>query len=268
MSAAKDTGKRYGTVTGTITSDNPWSKISTDILGPLNLLVLGEMTKVHLLVINCRFSQWTHLEALPRITGEALPETIERIWLDRHPKPYSILSDKGRQFTSIGYLNMLTKRGIKGRYSTPYNPTGNSISERVDRTIMNMLRTLKHLEVKEIIEKVEFALNRAHHRSIIGVYLIHRSVQFQSVRTQSESNQKAQERNNKMRVRNYRFHTGMKVYRQKNIRCDKLGANLEGPVEILATKSNANTCLLNLGYSNKWTNVKVKTCLSGRQGKI
>lgn len=50
--------------------------------------------------------------------------------------------------------------------ATPYNPTGNSISERINQTITRVLRANRNLKIQKALALVNWALQNQYNRSI------------------------------------------------------------------------------------------------------
>lgn len=52
--------------------------------------------------------------------------------------PKFFISDQGRQYIAAAFKNNLLKHNIKHICTTPYNPTGNSVSERKNSVILQV----------------------------------------------------------------------------------------------------------------------------------
>lgn len=55
-------------------------------------------------------------------------------------KKYYIMSDNGLEFKSAETQETLQEFSIKHCFSTPYNPSGNGLVERANRTIKELLK--------------------------------------------------------------------------------------------------------------------------------
>ena len=62
------------------------------------------------------------------------------------------------------FKDLCSRYQIKHEFTNPYNPTGNSISERINQCIGNVLRIMKGHPLDLIIERIENNLNLTHHR--------------------------------------------------------------------------------------------------------
>lgn len=80
--------------------------------------------------------------------------------------PHTILSDQDRQLVSNEFQEFLKMNSIKQIISSPYNPTGNSVSERLTQ---GLKFTLQHFSDLGLNESVQLAETR--HR-----YNIHRGL--------------------------------------------------------------------------------------------
>eukprot|EP00477_Mikrocytos_mackini_P001526 GAHX01001642.1.p1 GENE.GAHX01001642.1~~GAHX01001642.1.p1 ORF type:complete len:239 (+),score=28.80 GAHX01001642.1:3331-4047(+) len=80
-------------------------------------------------------------------------------WIAKHGKPNSVLTDNGRQYTSKEYEKFLKREGIRSNHSTPYNPRGNSVSERLNQSVGNILRINRGSLVSDVIPLIEAELN-------------------------------------------------------------------------------------------------------------
>ena len=80
--------------------------------------------------------------------------------------PKTILTDQGSQFISQEFENFMTKNNINHIRSSFYNPTGNSISERINQTIARVIRMNNNLSLTKIVPRIEKALQLCYHRSI------------------------------------------------------------------------------------------------------
>ena len=111
-----------------------FAKIHMDIVGPLPP---SDGYKYILTIID-RASRWT--EAFPLRTQSAtscLKYVLQ--WISRYGLPESIVTDRGTNFTSDLWHEVITKLGIKLQHVTAYNPEANGIIERFHRTLKTAL---------------------------------------------------------------------------------------------------------------------------------
>lgn len=90
-----------------------------------------------------------------------------KTWLNDKPTPRTCLTDQGRNYMSQKFKNFLETVQIKHITTTPYNPTGNSISERINQTVNRVLQTSKRIPIKRIIRRINFVLQNQPHRVLM-----------------------------------------------------------------------------------------------------
>lgn len=132
---------KYSHVKGGVSTTSPFKHISSDVYGPIDTWTFDEdreESKLYILTISDRCTRWTQCFPIFSLKGEELISALES-WLLDNPKPETILTDNGRNYVSQTFNDFLKRKGIKHLLCTPYNPTGNSISERVNPTITRVL---------------------------------------------------------------------------------------------------------------------------------
>ena len=83
-------------------------------------------------------------------------------WISLYGPPTTILSDQGKEFVNKTITALLDKTGIERRVTSPYNPNTNGQCERMNQTVIKVLR--KHTETNQRdwdkwISFVEFTYN-------------------------------------------------------------------------------------------------------------
>ncbi len=91
LPCAKNKSQRinYGELKGVINSPKPFSKISTNLVGPLDLTDSGLTSNEFLITISDFFSRFTKVVLLDDSTSESIIEAIDKKWLlnfSKHPK--------------------------------------------------------------------------------------------------------------------------------------------------------------------------------------
>ena len=110
------------------------------------------------------FSRYTKLYLTENIRGIDIVEAIED-WSNELGKPESLLTDQGKQYTSQR-LREYCEDKIKKRFSSSYNPTGNSISERINIPIGVNFRINQDENIEEVIRETENSINFGFNRNI------------------------------------------------------------------------------------------------------
>lgn len=151
--------KEKMTSTENIQKREVWSDLAMDLMGPFeggrSIIILIDM-----------FSKFTVGKVLKRTISKNIISFLKETF-NKFGVPKSVLSDNGKQFISLGTKEFLKFKGIADKNSTPYNPQGNGIAERVIRTIKGNIRSLyvEGLDLKESLEKSLFAYNTTYHDS-------------------------------------------------------------------------------------------------------
>ncbi|KAG0442136.1 Transposon Tf2-9 polyprotein [Dictyocoela muelleri] len=165
---AKDIKMKLGKHFGYIYSEKPIEFISSDIFGPIKTKHFNTNIKneyFYILTITDICSRFTRVFILKNIRTNTIIAKIKE-WLSKYPKPSRFLSDLGRQYVSNEFENFLKNNEIIHVKTSPYNPTANSISERLNSTIANILRIYRGFSLSETIKKIEVNLNLTYHSII------------------------------------------------------------------------------------------------------
>ena len=118
-----------------------FERVSLDIVGPLPISARGH--RYILVAIDC-FTRWAQAFPLMNMTAESVAEAFVEGWVALFGVPESLHSDQGSQFTSKVFHEMCKMLNISKTQTTPYHPQGNGMVERVNRTIINLLRANVH----------------------------------------------------------------------------------------------------------------------------
>jgi hypothetical protein len=121
---------------------------STPIIGkPLSLVgvdvlevPVSRQGNRYLVVFQDHFTKWAEVYAVKNQTAE----TIEKCLLDfisRYGPPDRLHSDQGANFESRLLKNTLQYFGIQKSHTTTYHPQSNGLIERMNRTILTLLRS-------------------------------------------------------------------------------------------------------------------------------
>lgn len=156
-------GKNYSKLEPRQQEKLPWNAIALDIAGPINMSeendenIDFEENKFILTIVDM-FSRWTELVALKDISAITVSKALDNQWLCRYPKPNVCVSDQGTQFLSNEFQELLLSYGIKSRPTTAYNPTGNSICERLNGAIISKVRTISNPVWSEELQAIAWTL--------------------------------------------------------------------------------------------------------------
>ena len=144
----------------------PFQKISLDVTGPLPRGKCGES---YLLGIIDNFSRFATLVPLRKATGVEIAHALYKEWITKFGVPDAIHSDRGTEFQNEVVRELCEIFGVQRTKSSPYYPQGNSIIERLFRTVKDMIFTTTAATNKDwttVIPTIEMALRCTEHSSL------------------------------------------------------------------------------------------------------
>ena len=98
----------------------------------------------HLLTAVDRFTRWPIAVPLVDISAESICDAFAHGWVSSFGVPASITTDRGSQFSSAIWTQLMSAWGIKSHYTTSYHPEANSLVERMHRRLKESLLALGH----------------------------------------------------------------------------------------------------------------------------
>lgn len=137
---------KYGKVSGELESTYPFEVISSDIVEPIKTRHFKANINViyfYILTVSDIFSRWTKISMVKDIKSTAICYELNKYLTKQNIRVKRIITDQGRQYMSENFEALLNSHGIQHKSTTPHNPTGNSISERINGQINDILRIYK-----------------------------------------------------------------------------------------------------------------------------
>ena len=138
-----------------------WQQISMDFIGPLPK---SEQFDCILVVVD-RLTKMSHF--IPTTTTVTAPE-VARLFIDNiyrlHGLPTSIVSDRDPWFTSHFWTELTKSLGTQLKMSTAFHPQTDGQSERMNRTLEQMLRAYvnwNHNDWSNYLSFIEFTYNNS-----------------------------------------------------------------------------------------------------------
>lgn len=147
------------------TPSRPFEKVSIDAVGPL---VTSKHGNKYILVLTDYFTRYPEAYAVPDIQSC----TVARVLIDfisRHGLMQVLYSDRGSNFLSVAMSEVYKVLGITKLHTVSYNPAGNGLVERVNKTLIDSLSHLVSQTQEDWCEHVPLALlafRTAFHRTI------------------------------------------------------------------------------------------------------
>ncbi|UYV75173.1 hypothetical protein LAZ67_12002747, partial [Cordylochernes scorpioides] len=137
----------------------PFERIGIDFVGPLPST---KNRKKWIIVLTDYYTRYAETRAVSEATVKEVSKfLVEDIFL-RHGAPQYLISDRGSQFTSNLMKEVMKTCKIKHCFTTSYHPQTNGLTERLNRTLINMLSMYVNTDQKnwdEILPFITHAYN-------------------------------------------------------------------------------------------------------------
>ena len=98
----------------------------------------------YLLTIVDRFSRWPAAIPIKDMAVDSILDAFAHGWVAHHGVPSSITTDRGSQFLSSAWTQLMNAWGIKAHTTTAYHPEANGLVERLHRRLKEALLASSH----------------------------------------------------------------------------------------------------------------------------
>ena len=119
-----------------------FSHVNLDIVGPLPV----SNGHRYLLTAVDRFTRWPMAVPMRDISAESVIEAFSYGWVSNYGIPSSITTDRGSQFLSAVWNQLMATWSIKTHQTTAYHPAANGLVERFHRRLKESLIAISNHE--------------------------------------------------------------------------------------------------------------------------
>ena len=102
----------------------------------------------HVLVLTDVFTKWTVAVPVSDQTTKTVVKVLIHEWIYRYGAPHQLHSDQGRSFEAAVVQDLCDHYDMKKTRTTAYYPAGNGQTERYNKTMFGLLRTLTPADKK------------------------------------------------------------------------------------------------------------------------
>ena len=120
-----------------ILPDARFNQVHIDLVGPLP----PSHGFTYMLTCIDRFTRWPEVIPITDITAETVARAFIQGWISRFGTPSTVTTDRGRQFESSLWNNLMQLLGCKRIRTTSYHPVANGLIERFHRQLKTALKT-------------------------------------------------------------------------------------------------------------------------------
>ena len=116
----------------------------------------------YILVVTDHFTKFAQAYGTKKNNSRSAADKIFNHFILQFGYPVRIHSDQGQEFNSELFMHLHHLSGIRKSTTTPYHPQGNAQCERLNRTVINMLKSLPEEEKADWtkhLPKLMFAYN-------------------------------------------------------------------------------------------------------------
>ena len=139
--------------------EKPFARVHIDLVGPLKKT---ERVNTRILVMKDAATKFVVLAPIINKEASVVAESVMNKLICRFGIPNELFHDQGKEFINKLFKDLTSRLGIQQKMTSVYNPSSNGQVERVNSTVMSVLRTLvnpDHGTWDLVLPQVEFSLN-------------------------------------------------------------------------------------------------------------
>jgi len=125
-----------------VIASRPWELVAVDILK----VPLSQHGNQYILVAQDYFSKWPFAMPMPDQKADRIVRILKDQIFSLVGPPAKLHSDQGRNFESHILSELCKAFKVSKSRTTPYHPMGDGLVERMNRTLLSLLRTYTHRE--------------------------------------------------------------------------------------------------------------------------
>lgn len=265
----------FGRLNNFLISKEPEETVCSDILGPIQDMYYTKGKKKYIVTFTDMFTRFTNFYIVENIESHTIVESLKKFIFNNF-SPKKLLTDQGKQYTSLNFQVFCTKNNIIHKVTTTYTPTANSIAERINQTIHNTLKICKGEKTFiEAVKDAEFHCNFTFNRSInTSPMVVYKKTNLFNIKipTAKNYNQMHEEmiqkkkkdllHANLKRKQNFIYKIGDYVMLRNNA-LRKLDPVWNGPYIIIDSKGSDNIFQLENETTKLWCSIRNMRFLRG-----
>ena len=136
-------------------AEEPWERVSIDITG---LHPKSSRQNVYILTLVDHFSKWAEAISIPKHTATTVAKALMVNVFARFGLPAEILTDRGTNFESELFTQLLKWLEVDKLRTTAYKPSTNGVVERFHKTLNTILGKLFSSNQRDWDERLPFAM--------------------------------------------------------------------------------------------------------------
>ena len=147
-------------------ANEPFQRVSMDILSGF---VTTHRGNKYILACVDNFSRYTELIPLPDKKAETIAKAFTEHIILKHDTPIEILSDNGPEFINGVMQQLCNIFQVKHIHILPYRPQSNGLTERLNRSILAIMKTLvpdNDHNWDDKVHSIQSSINSSYHATL------------------------------------------------------------------------------------------------------